>query len=192
VREALEPGTPGQVALMFIDLDDFQGVNDTLGRAFGDQLLRAVAARLTETVRNEDVVPRLGGDEFAVLVRRPSSVERGAVELAERTLKSFALPVVAGEELIHVSLSIGIATGRHSRTRAEELLRDADVAMYKRQGGWQAALRGLHAGDARLDRPPPRPQGRARACDRAARARRGLARSPRPSCAGLSGRPAPR
>ena len=134
VREALEPGSPDQVAVMFIDLDDFKGVNDTLGRASGDQLLRAVATRLSGTVRGEDVVARLGGDEFAVLVRRPSA-ERGAIELAERTLRSFALPVVAGEELIHVSLSIGIATGRHPRTRAEELLRDADVAMYDAKEG---------------------------------------------------------
>ena len=135
VRTALEPGTPGEVAVMFIDLDDFKGVNDTLGRAIGDQLLRAVASRLTEFVRNEDVVARLGGDEFAVLVRRPSEVERGAVDLAERTLRSFALPVVAGEQLIHVSLSIGIATGQNSHTRAEELLRDADVAMYDAKEG---------------------------------------------------------
>ena len=120
---------------MFIDLDDFKGANDTLGRALGDQLLRAVAVRLISAVRNGDVVGRLGGDEFAVLVRRPSAVERGAVELAERTLQSFALPVVAGDELIHVSLSIGIATGQHSRARAEELLRDADVAMYDAKEG---------------------------------------------------------
>ena len=135
VREALEPGTPGEVAVMFIDLDDFKGVNDTLGRAVGDQLLRGVASRLMRSVRDEDVVARLGGDEFAVLVRRPSTVERGAVELAERTLKSFALPVAAGDELINVSLSIGIATGRHARTHAEELLRDADVAMYDAKEG---------------------------------------------------------
>jgi len=135
VREALARGTAGEVAVMFIDLDDFKGVNDTLGRAVGDQLLSAVATRLMRSVRNEDVVARLGGDEFAVLVRRPSAVERGAVELAERTLESFALPVFAGEALIHVTLSIGIATGRHSRTRAEDLLRDADVAMYSAKEG---------------------------------------------------------
>ena len=134
VREALEPGTPGEVAVMFIDLDDFKGVNDTLGRAVGDQLLSGVASRLMGSVRNHDVVARIGGDEFAVLVRRPAAAERGAVELAERTLRSFALPVIAGEELINVSLSIGIATGQ-SRTRAEELLRDADVAMYDAKEG---------------------------------------------------------
>ena len=135
MREALEPGTPGEVAVMFIDLDDFKGVNDTLGHAVGDELLRGVAARLVRSVRGEDVVARLGGDEFAVLVRRPSAVERGAVELAERTLQSFALPVGAGDELLNVSLSIGIATSRHARTHAEELLRDADVAMYDAKEG---------------------------------------------------------
>jgi diguanylate cyclase (GGDEF)-like protein len=135
VREALEPGRPGEVAVMFIDLDDFKGVNDTLGHPVGDELLRGVASRLVRAVRTEDVVARLGGDEFAVLVRRPSDVEGGAVDLAERTLAAFALPVGAGAELLNVSLSIGIATSRHSRTHAEELLRDADVAMYEAKDG---------------------------------------------------------
>ena len=134
VREALEPGTPGEVAVMFIDLDDFKGVNDTLGRAVGDQLLSGVASRLLSSVRSQDVVARIGGDEFAILVRRPAAAERGAVELAERTLRSFALPVIAGEELINVSLSIGIATGE-SQTRADDLMRDADVAMYDAKEG---------------------------------------------------------
>jgi diguanylate cyclase (GGDEF)-like protein len=135
VREALEPGSAGEVAVMVVDLDDFKGVNDTLGPAVGDDLLRAVASRLMRCVRDEDVVANLGGDEFAVLVRRPSAVERGAVELAERTLQSFALPVSAGEELLNVGLSIGIAASRQSRTYAEELLRDADVAMYEAKLG---------------------------------------------------------
>jgi EAL domain-containing protein (putative c-di-GMP-specific phosphodiesterase class I) len=70
-----------------------------------------------------------------VLVRRPFYVERGAGELAQHMLESFALPVTAGEELLNVSLSIGIATCRHERTHAEELLRDADVAMYEAKDG---------------------------------------------------------
>ncbi len=135
VREALEPGVPGEVAVMFIDLDDFKGVNDTLGPAVGDELLRGVATRLLRTAHADDVVARLGGDEFAVLVRRPSAVDRGAVELAERTLETFALPVSAADELLHVSLSIGISFCRHARTHADELLRDADVAMYEAKEG---------------------------------------------------------
>jgi diguanylate cyclase (GGDEF)-like protein len=135
VREALEPGSPGEAAVLFIDLDDFKGVNDTLGPAVGDELLRGVASRLLDTARGEDIVARLGGDDFAVLVRRPSAIRLGAVELAERTLQSFALPVSAGAELLHVSLSIGIATCQHPGTRADELLRDADVAMYDAKEG---------------------------------------------------------
>ncbi len=131
VREALEPDSPGEVAVMFIDLDDFKGVNDTLGHPVGDKLLRGVASRLKRAVGSDDVVARLGGDEFAILVRRPFSVEQGAVELAERTLQSFVLPVSAGEQLLNVSLSIGIAASQQARTHAEELLRDADVAMYE-------------------------------------------------------------
>jgi diguanylate cyclase (GGDEF)-like protein len=135
VREALESGAPGEAAVMFIDIDDFKRVNDTLGHAVGDQLLRGVASRLVRSVRGEDIVARLDGDEFAVLVRRPFYVERGAGELAQHMLASFALPVTAGDELLNVSLSIGIATCRHERTHAEELLRDADVAMYEAKEG---------------------------------------------------------
>src|SRR3954449_10897076 len=135
VREALETGSVDQVAVMFIDLDDFKGVNDTLGHAVGDQLLRGVASRLVRSVRREDVVARLGGDEFAVLVRRDSDVELAAVELAERTLSAFLAPVAAGEKPLNVSLSIGIAAAHHARTHAEELLRDADVAMYEAKEG---------------------------------------------------------
>jgi diguanylate cyclase (GGDEF)-like protein len=135
VREALESGAPGEAAVMFIDIDDFKRVNDTLGHAVGDQLLRGVASRLVRSVRGEDIVARLDGDEFAVLVRRPFYVERGAGELAQHMLASFALPVTAGDEVLSVSLSIGIATCRHERTHAEELLRDADVAMYEAKEG---------------------------------------------------------
>ncbi len=130
VREALEPGTPGEVAVMVIDLDDFKGVNDTFGHPIGDELLRGVAARLAQSGGPNDVVARLDGDAFAVLVRSRSDIERRVVELAERTVQSFALPVIAGSQLLDVSLSIGLATSRHSQTNAEGLLWDANVAMY--------------------------------------------------------------
>ena len=130
VREALEPGTPGEVAVMVIDLDDFKGVNDTFGHPIGDELLRAVAARLAQSGGPTDVVARLDGDAFAVLVRSRSDIERRVVELAERTVQSFALPVMAGSQLLDVSLSIGLATSRNSHTNAEGLLWDANVAMY--------------------------------------------------------------
>ena len=130
VREALQPGRPGDVAVMVVDLDDFKGVNDTLGHPIGDELLRGVASRLMGSGGSDDVVARLDGDAFAVLMCSPSDIERRAVELAERTVRSFALPVTAGDELLHVGLSIGLATSRHSNANAEGLLWDANVAMY--------------------------------------------------------------
>jgi predicted signal transduction protein with EAL and GGDEF domain len=87
------------------------------------------------SVRREDVVARLGGDEFAVLVWREEGVEQGAVELAERTLEAFLGPVFAGEKPLNVSLSIGIAAAAQPRTLVDELLRDADVAMYEAKEG---------------------------------------------------------
>jgi diguanylate cyclase (GGDEF)-like protein len=135
VREALEADAAEEVAVMFIDLDDFKGVNDTLGHPVGDELLKSVASRLVRSMRTGDVVARLGGDEFAVLVRRPERVERAAATLAERTLHAFSLPVSAGDRMLAVGLSIGIATSRHSSSSSAELLRDADVAMYEAKEG---------------------------------------------------------
>jgi diguanylate cyclase (GGDEF)-like protein len=129
VREALEPGTPGEVAVMVIDLDDFKSVNETLGHPTGDELLRGVASRLMSSCGSDDDVARLDGDAFAVLVRSPSDIEGRAVDLAERTVQSFALPVTAGAELLHVGLSIGLATSGHSHNNAEGLLWNATVAM---------------------------------------------------------------
>ena len=172
VREALEPGTPGEVAVMVIDLDDFKSVNETLGHPIGDELLRGVASRLMSSGGCDDVVARLDGDAFAVLVRRPSDIERRVVDLAERTMQSFALPVTAGDELLHVGLSIGLATSRALAQQRRGTAVERQRGHVRREGRRQASLLAVHARDARLGRPPPRPKGRARASDRAARARR--------------------
>jgi diguanylate cyclase (GGDEF)-like protein len=131
VSAALSQG--GGVAVLFIDLDDFKSVNDTLGHTVGDELLCAASSRLARAVRSDDIVARLGGDEFAVLVRAEdeAGVERVATEMAERMLKSFELPTKVGDRLLAVNLSAGIATGHHSGTSTADLLRDADVAMYE-------------------------------------------------------------
>ena len=130
VRAALGRADDG-VAVLFVDLDDFKNVNDRLGHAVGDQLLVAAAERLRRCVRGNDLVARLGGDEFAMLLAQPEGVEAAALDVAERVLKAFQLPVTAGDKLLSVHLSLGIATSRHSGGRAEDLLRDADVAMYE-------------------------------------------------------------
>jgi diguanylate cyclase (GGDEF)-like protein len=120
-----------QVAALFIDLDNFKTVNDTLGHAAGDQLLQAVAARLDGVVRGSDALGRLGGDEF-VVISEDLSLETGPELIAERLLEALkpSFKLGAGEETVFtLSASIGIALG--GRTSAEELLREADIAMYR-------------------------------------------------------------
>lgn len=118
------------VAVLFLDLDNFKDVNDTLGHAAGDQLLNSVAARLVSALRQEDTVGRLGGDEFVVLAEG-SSLAAGAEMVAERILDVLATPFeIAGSDApLSVTTSIGIAEG--ARATPGELLRDADIALYQ-------------------------------------------------------------
>jgi len=118
------------VAAMFIDIDNFKGINDTLGHAAGDELLRAVAARLEGVVRDVDALGRLGGDEF-VVISEDLSLAAGAELIAERLLDALQHPFDLGAAegtRVSVTASVGIATGEGMS--AEELLRDADIAMY--------------------------------------------------------------
>jgi diguanylate cyclase (GGDEF)-like protein len=119
------------VAALFIDLDNFKSINDTLGHPVGDELLRAVAARLQGVVRNADAVGRLGGDEF-IVISEEVSLAAGPELIAERLLEALKHPFKLGvdeETRLTVTASIGIAAGE--QTSAEELLRDADIAMYR-------------------------------------------------------------
>jgi diguanylate cyclase (GGDEF)-like protein len=119
------------VAALFIDLDNFKSINDTLGHGVGDELLRAVSARLQGVVRDIDALGRLGGDEF-VVVAEGMSLDAGPELIAERLLEAlkqpFELPGPERHRLI-VTASVGIAAG--DRSSAEDLLRDADIAMYR-------------------------------------------------------------
>jgi len=120
-----------EVVALFVDIDNFKTVNDTQGHAAGDQLLQAVAARLDGVVRGSDALGRLGGDEFVVICEE-LALEAGPELIAERLLEALKPPfkLGAGEETsFTVSASIGIAIG--GRTSAEELLRQADIAMYR-------------------------------------------------------------
>jgi len=122
------------VAALFIDLDNFKSINDTLGHGKGDELLQAVAARLDGIVRDVDALGRLGGDEF-VVVAAEMSLMAGPELVAERLLDALKEPFKLGDDETQVTVgaSVGIATG--DRASAGELLRDADIAMYRAKWG---------------------------------------------------------
>jgi diguanylate cyclase (GGDEF)-like protein len=132
----------GWLAVLYVDVDDFQGVNDSLGHAAGDELLRTLAPRLSEALRPTDTLARLGGDEYAVLCEGLEEVAE-SVAIAERLLEVAAMPIAAGGVTLRPSASIGIAlAGPAAAVQGEDLLRDAGVAMYraKRAGGGRAEL----------------------------------------------------
>jgi len=119
------------VAALFVDLDNFKSINDTLGHGVGDELLRAVAARLDGAIRDVDALGRLGGDEF-VVISEALTLQVGPELIAERLLEALKQPFQLGadkETRVTVTASVGIAAGAH--TSAEELLREADIAMYR-------------------------------------------------------------
>ena len=117
-------------AVLFIDLDGFKAVNDTLGHPAGDQVLIAVARRLEACVRPGDVVARLGGDEYAVLLERIDE-PGGATDVAARILEELKAPFPVGGRDVTVTASIGIAVSVTGREAVNDLLRDADTAMYR-------------------------------------------------------------
>jgi diguanylate cyclase (GGDEF)-like protein/PAS domain S-box-containing protein len=119
-----------KVALLFMDLDNFKVVNDSLGHALGDKLLVAVVERLRGSLRPEDTLSRFGGDEFTVLIEDVKSPE-DVVRVAERIVGDLRKPFVVDERELFVRASIGIAMGESSTQSPEELLRNADMAMYK-------------------------------------------------------------
>ena len=122
--------TRRDLALLCVDLDDFKLVNDTLGHAAGDALLCEIARRMREAVRENDTVARLGGDEFAVVQAETQGWE-DAKALAQRLIAKLCEPVEVAGEQIHCGASIGISFYPSDGTEADELIRNADLALYK-------------------------------------------------------------
>ncbi len=117
-------------ALLFLDLDQFKIINDSLGHMVGDQVLVAVAQTLQSLVRSEDIVSRWGGDEF-VLVLQDAQPLKAAIKLARRLVAEFQQPVQLSEREVFLGASIGIVIGHAAYTDPVDLLRDADIAMYR-------------------------------------------------------------
>src|SRR5204862_8135122 len=127
---------PGRIAVLFLDVDDFKTVNDSLGHAAGDHLLVAIAKRIDDCLRGGDTAARLGGDEFAILLEDVTDPAEAA-GVADRVIEALRPPFEIDGKRTFVYASIGIATSAGTPgERAEELLRNADVAMYiaKRRG----------------------------------------------------------
>ncbi len=116
-------------AVLFLDLDDFKIVNDTLGHAAGDALLVAVTERISRLVRAGDLVARLGGDEFAILTDDEPMLTRSR-SMAARLVHELRAPYVIGDKHVVVTASVGIASARDAVAGAADLVRNADVAMY--------------------------------------------------------------
>ncbi|GAB2615976.1 hypothetical protein Aab01nite_28600 [Paractinoplanes abujensis] len=142
LARARRSGRPAGVLLL--DLNGFKQVNDRYGHHVGDELLQAVAARLHECVRAEDVVGRLGGDEFVVITEDLTSA-RDAVVVAERIVASLDAVIPIGPHRLRTPASVGIALSHSEVTGPDELLRLADAAMYraKRRGGGGHHLHGV-------------------------------------------------
>jgi diguanylate cyclase (GGDEF)-like protein/PAS domain S-box-containing protein len=124
-------------ALMFLDFDRFKLINDSLGHGAGDAFLIQVASRIADNLRPGDIVARLGGDEFAVLVRRLEN-ERVAAQMAERLMEALKQPFHVADTELSTSASIGITFSAFGYDKAEDVLRDADTAMYKAKAAGKA------------------------------------------------------
>jgi diguanylate cyclase (GGDEF)-like protein len=120
----------GRLAVMFMDLDGFKKVNDTLGHDVGDLLLREVASRLGTCVRASDTIGRYGGDEF-VIVLEDADLPADAVRIGERIVAAFAAPFILNGHRVRSAASIGVALYPQHGADALTLLKNADVAMYR-------------------------------------------------------------
>jgi diguanylate cyclase (GGDEF)-like protein len=119
-----------RLAVLFLDLDRFKQINDTLGHEIGDGLLQSVAQRLVESVRRSDTVSRQGGDEFVLLLSRVDEAEDAAASV-QKVIKSLAAPLDVGGHRLHVTASIGLSMYPDDGEDADTLIRNADVAMYR-------------------------------------------------------------
>jgi diguanylate cyclase (GGDEF)-like protein len=151
VSTALERD-PQAVSVIFIDINDFKTINDTLGHAAGDELLIAISRRLSDCVRPSDTLARLGGDEFAILLEHTTS-EQEAIQVAERINRRLGERFAIAGQNISVRASAGIATGAPQAgtpPTPEEIIRNADVAMYRAK---QASKRGWELFESGMEVP---------------------------------------
>jgi diguanylate cyclase (GGDEF)-like protein/PAS domain S-box-containing protein len=137
IEHALTRRDHAPIAVVYLDLDDFKAVNDSLGHGTGDDVLRTAAERLIRAVRRSDTVARLGGDEFAILVEEDAST--GGERVAQAVLDAFARPVAAGGREFELTASVGVVVSDAS-SDADTLIRRADLAMYSAKARGKSRL----------------------------------------------------
>jgi diguanylate cyclase (GGDEF)-like protein len=144
-----------RVALMFLDLDNFKEINDSLGHTVGDQVLQSAAKRLLACVRHSDTVSRYGGDEFVVVLSEIEAA-RDAARAAEKLLNAMAAPHLIGEHRLDITMSIGISIYPDDGDEVEAILTNADTAMYHaKRDGRNNYKRFTPEMNVRLDEPQP-------------------------------------
>jgi diguanylate cyclase (GGDEF)-like protein len=146
LRMALERDA-ARVAVLFLDLDDFKAVNDSLGHPVGDDVLRILSRRLLGSIRTSDTAARLGGDEFAVLIEDCAPPDM-AIEVGRRLVDAFAAPMSIGHASLTANASVGIALGADGPADPASLMRSADLALYRAKAGGKGRIevfdRALH------------------------------------------------
>ncbi len=143
-------GVHEELALLFVDLDDFKRVNDTFGHHTGDELLVAIASRVRDTVRSSDVAGRLGGDEFAVLLHGVGDAE-AASAFGSRLIDAIAEPTRIGDQRISVGATVGVAVSGDRIRSAKDLVRRADAALYSAKGEGRRLVRAYEPGVGNTD-----------------------------------------
>ncbi|MEZ5226512.1 MAG: bifunctional diguanylate cyclase/phosphodiesterase [Acidimicrobiales bacterium] len=135
----------GMSAVIFLDLDRLKVINDSLGHEIGDAILKVVGDRLRSSIRPTDMVARFGGDEF-VMVCSGLSRAADALDVAQRISDSLAAPIVMADRTFHVSAAVGVAMVTSAYTDTDDLIRDADAAMYQAKSAGRASIRAFDPG----------------------------------------------
>ena len=118
------------LAVLFLDLDEFKQVNDNFGHPYGDELLRNVSERLQSCIRKSDLLSRLGGDEFIIVLSQIKTRQDVSI-IVQKVIRAFARPFEIYDQTVFITISIGISVYPNDTLQAEELIRKADIAMYR-------------------------------------------------------------